>query len=208
MVGNIESSIRDLVPDDVADRIRSQFDDLRDRVIRSLPRERARRERRTRALLFAGAFTAGAAAGAVIAYLFDPRAGRGRRSRISDQAAAVGRDTVGTAERLGRKVASDVEGKMQAAREGTDDYVPPNAVTLARKVESEILGDPEIPKDSIVVNAEGRSVILRGEVPSDRVREKVDRLVGDLPGVEEVVSLLHLPGEPAPNKEAVRSAGR
>lgn len=195
--------IRDLISEDAVDRIREEFDDLRDRVMRSLPRERARRAKRDRFLAFLGGVVAGAAA----AYLLDPRMGRTRRSRLADQAAARGRDAAQTLERQGRFVASTVVGKADAARLRTEDHRAPNDVTLARKVESEILGRPDVPKGSIVVNAERGVVALRGEAPDDETREDVERLVRKVEGVRDVDNLLHLPGESAPNKASARRFG-
>jgi len=70
------TKIRDLIPDDAIERIAGQFDDLRDRVVRSLPREQAKRARRDRSLALLG----GLALGAALAYLLGPRMGRNRRA--------------------------------------------------------------------------------------------------------------------------------
>src|SRR5919197_60335 len=50
----------------------------------------------------------------------------------------------------------------------------PDDVTLARKVESEIFRDAEVPKGKINVNAERGKVVLRGEVDSPKL---IDDLV-------------------------------
>jgi osmotically-inducible protein OsmY len=69
--------------------------------------------------------------------------------------------------------------------------------TLAHKVESEVLrGAPE----GITVNAEDGIVVLRGEVDSPERMSELARMVLRVPGVSGVENLLHLPGQPAPNK--------
>jgi hypothetical protein len=79
-------------------------------------------------------------------------------------------------------------------REALDD------ATLARKVESEALRDPSIAKGAINVNVEDGVVVLRGQVerPEDVVR--IEDAVRRIPDVIDVQNMLHLPGEPAPNK--------
>jgi osmotically-inducible protein OsmY len=41
-------------------------------------------------------------------------------------------------------------------------------------------------------------VVLRGEVPTDAMREKLEKRASAIAGVWSVENLLHLPGEPAP----------
>ena len=75
------TKIRDLIPDDAIERIAGPFDDLRDRVARSMPRERAKRARRDRGLALLG----GLALGAALAYFLGPRMGRGRRTGMESE---------------------------------------------------------------------------------------------------------------------------
>lgn len=191
----------DFDAEDTISRLRDRYEDARKRLVRALPKERQRRERRARILAFAG----GVAVGAVAAYLLDPILGRTRRARLADQAAAGGRDALEGAERLGRRMASDVEGRVQAARYGTEGYEAPNDVTLARKVESEVLGRPDVPKGSILVNAEQGRVVLRGRVDRPELRDDLTRLVLAVDGVDEVENLIHLPDE---SSEEVRRLAR
>ena len=83
-----------------------------------------------------------------------------------------------------------------------------NDPALARKVESEVFRDKDIPKGQIDVNVEYGVVYLRGEVPS---RELMDELVArtrSVEGVQGVENLTHLPNEAAPAKsEAGQGAG-
>ena len=108
--------------------------------------------------------------GALIAYFFDPQNGHSRRALARERIQAL----------LGRS--SERVDKPQ-----------PDDVTLARKVETEIFRDAEVPKGQINVNAENGVVYLRGEAPT---LELIDELVGrarKIQGVRDVESLLHLP---------------
>ena len=86
-----------------------------------------------------------------------------------------------------------------AGREPAEERL--NDPALARKVESEIFRDADVPKGQINVNAENGKVVLRGEVDSP---ELIDDLVGKarkVQGVQDVENLLHTPGRPAPMHE-------
>jgi len=194
----------DFDTEDAISSIRDRYDDARKRFMRALPKERQRRERRARILAFAG----GVAVGALAAFLLDPLLGRTRRARLADQAAASGRDALEGAERLGRRMASDFEGRVQAARYGTEGYDATNDVTLARKVESELLGRPDVPKGSVIVSVEQGRVVLRGRVDRPELRDDLTRLVLATDGVDEVENLVHLPGESSETTEEVRRLAR
>jgi osmotically-inducible protein OsmY len=137
-----------------------------------------------------------AALGAGLAYFFDPDNGKRRRKMASDRLAGLSRRH---GKRLARAGASQARGLKQTATHRREEAKPePDDVTLARKVESEIFRDPEVPKGKIDVNAENGKVVLRGEADS---AEMIEQLVGSarkVQGVQDVESLLHTPGEPAP----------
>jgi osmotically-inducible protein OsmY len=137
-----------------------------------------------------------AALGAAFAYFFDPDNGRRRRKVTSDRLAGLSRRH---GKRLARAGASQARGLKQKAAHRREEPKPqPDDVTLARKVESEIFRDPDVPKGKIDVNAENGKVVLRGEADS---AEMIEELVGSarkVQGVQEVESLLHTPGEHAP----------
>ncbi len=126
------------------------------------------------------AFAGGVAVGALAAFLLDPLLGRTRRARLADQA---------------------------VARYGTEGY-DANDVTLARKVESELLGRPDVPKGSVLVNVEQGRVVLRGRVDRPELRDDLTRLVLATDGVDEVENLVHLPGESSETTEEVRRLAR
>ena len=70
--------------------------------------------------------------------------------------------------------------------------------TLAHKVESVIFRGADVPKGQILVNAQHGVVQLRGEVPSQDILDALVERTRDVQGVQDVESLLHLPGTPAP----------
>jgi osmotically-inducible protein OsmY len=125
------------------------------------------------------------ALGAALAYFFDPQNGRARR-----------KDAIKRIVRLSQRQRGRLAAKATQLREGPKPQ--PDDVTLARKVESEIFRDAEVPKGQININAENGKIVLRGEVDSP---ELIDDLVGRarrVQGVQDVENLLHTPGQPAP----------
>jgi osmotically-inducible protein OsmY len=82
-----------------------------------------------------------------------------------------------------------------AGREPADERL--NDPALARKVESEVFRDEQIPKGSISVNAEYGVIYFRGEVPSREVMDELTTRGRAVDGVRAVENLTHLPGEPA-----------
>ncbi len=149
-------------------------------------------------LLLVGAV--GAAIGAALAHLFDPDRGRSRRARYADQAAALVRDAGEGLERGRRSVTSTIEAKSSAITKGHGGEVMPNDAALSDKVETELFGDPSVPKGAININVEQGIVVLRGEVPDAGMSERLENAARRIPGVWEVENLLHLPGEPAPSE--------
>jgi gas vesicle protein len=136
--------------------------------------------------------------GALAAFLFDPERGRARRARLGGESAAVLRRGWRGAERQGRILTSLAAGKVSALRAAAErPGEPANDATLKDRVESELLGDPGVPKGGINVNAEQGIVVLRGEVPDERTRADLEKRAGHVRGVWYVENLLHLPGEPA-----------
>ena len=75
----------------------------------------------------------------------------------------------------------------------------PDDVTLARKVETEIFRDAEVPKGQINVNAENGKVYLRGEVGEPEMIRDLEERTRNIHGVQEVENLLHMPGGRSPH---------
>ena len=157
-----------------------------------------RRERRDRwtPAAFGGA---GVATGWLIGFFFDPQSGKRRRNVTRDRTAAffrrrwrgVGQSAHASAA-YGSGLAKRVTHLREEEKPGMDD------VTLARKVETELFRDADVPKGQINVNAEDGVVFLRGEVGTPDLLEELERRAKKVKGVDEVRNLMHLPGQPAP----------
>ena len=137
------------------------------------------------------------ATGAFIAYITDPQRGKARRAQLADQGAAAVRQASREAERALRVVTSTAEGKIEALTQGGSRVAPTDDVTLRDRAESILFRDPKVPKGSINISAERGILVLRGEVPDTRMRNKLGREAEKVEGVWGVHNLLHLPGEPA-----------
>jgi osmotically-inducible protein OsmY len=133
------------------------------------------------------------ALGAALSYFFDSENGKRRRKTTADRLAALVRRHGG---RLVRGTVSETYALKQKATHLREEPKPqPDDVTLARKVETEIFREADVPKGQINVNAENGKIVLRGEVDS---AEMIDELVAKarkVQGVEDVESLLHTPAQ-------------
>ena len=142
-----------------------------------------------------------AALGAALFYFFDPQNGRRRRALAKDRIPAFFRGKARQAERLGRSAQSQAHGVTQKVKHRKEEDKPqPDDVTLARKVETEIFRDAEVPKGQINVNAENGVVVLRGEVEEPELIRDLEEKTRNVQGVQEVENLLHTPGTAAPVK--------
>jgi osmotically-inducible protein OsmY len=147
------------------------------------------------------ALAAGVAGGAAGAYFLDPQNGRRRRHVAFDRAKALLRRGAAEGERRARYAAGTAKGaayEAAGAGGGAESLPDPD---LANKVRTEIFRDADAPKGDVSVNAENGTIYLRGEVGSAEQIERLGAEAREVKGVREVVSLLHLPGEPAPTKE-------
>ena len=139
--------------------------------------------------------------GAALTYFFDPQQGRRRRAMAQDRIAAFFRHRARKAEQVGRAASAQAEGLVQKAKHVKEEPKPqPDDVTLARKVESEIFRDPDVPKGQINVNAENGTVYLRGEVGEPQLIRDLEERTRKVQGVQDVENLLHLPGAETPTK--------
>jgi hypothetical protein len=131
-----------------------------------------------------------AAAGAALAFFFDPQSGRRRRHVAWDRTASFVRRK---GRRVARAVASEAYGVTMRARHMQEaDKPTPNDATLVQKVESEVFRDPAIPKGKINVNAENGTVFLRGEVGSLALISSLEKKTREVKGVRAVENLLRL----------------
>lgn len=139
----------------------------------------------------------GATVGVGVAFLFDPDRGRARRAQLMNQSAGMLRRGWRGAGRQGRLLGSRLSGGLSAMRAAGRPAEQANDATLKDRVESELLRDPKIPKGAININAEQGIVVLRGEVPDEKMRDRIESRAAQVRGVWYVENLLHLPGEPA-----------
>ena len=128
------------------------------------------------------------ALGAALSYFFDPENGKRRRKVTADRFAALVRRHGG---RLISGTGSQAHALKQKATHLREEPKPqPDDVTLARKVETEIFRDADVPKGKINVNAENGKVVLRGEVDSPEMIDDLVSKARKVQGVQDVESLL------------------
>lgn len=136
---------------------------------------------------------------ALLAYFFDSQSGNRRRKTAVDRALAFLRRRERESARLTSGVAAEASGfAKKATHLKEEEKSQPDDVTLARKVETEIFRDAEVPKGEINVNAENGVVFLRGEVEKPDMIAALEAKTRKVQGVKEVHNLLHVPGEEAP----------
>ncbi len=139
------------------------------------------------------------AAGAALVYFLDPDQGARRRNVARDRMTAVVRRGLRQGERAGRYAASETQGAVQrATHPQSSQEPPPDDITLARKVETEIFRPEDAPKGNVNVNAVDGVVSLRGEVEDPEMISRLEEETRKIPGVVDVENLLHTPGSPAP----------
>jgi osmotically-inducible protein OsmY len=139
---------------------------------------------------------AGAAIGAVTAFLADPKRGRARRARLADQGGAIVRRIGRRTERAIRTAGAQAQGAMAAvaaAREPSTGAL--DDVTLRDRAQTELFRDQSVPKGSINLNAERGTLVLRGEVPTVEMRDRLGREAEQVDGVWSVRNLLTVAGE-------------
>jgi hypothetical protein len=141
--------------------------------------------------------------GALAGFFLDPASGRRRRAQVTQRIPAFFRHRGREAARLGRRAGAEAYGIKQKATHLRQEPKPDklNDPALARKVETEIFRDPEVPKGQINVQVSDGVVELRGEVPRPEMIDELVERTRKVPEVRGVENLLHLPGTPAPTHE-------
>jgi BON domain-containing protein len=149
--------------------------------------------------LFAGG---GALVGWLGGFFFDKGQGRRRRRMLVDRTRGVLRRRVRAGARVARGANAGMYGVAMKATHLREQPKPqPDDVTLARKVETKIFRDADVPKGNINVNAQNGVVYLRGEADTPDMIEQLVEQTRKVKGVRNVENLLHLPKAPAPMKE-------
>jgi osmotically-inducible protein OsmY len=144
-----------------------------------------------------------AAGGVLAAFFLDPVSGRRRRAQLAQRVPGFFRHRSRDAARLGRRVSADAYGIKQRVTHLRQEpkHGLLNDPALARKVETEIFRDPDVPKGTINVQAHDGVVELRGEVPRPELIDQLVDRARRIPEVQDVENLLHLPGTPAPTHQ-------
>jgi hypothetical protein len=150
------------------------------------------------------AVLAGAAAGAIAVYFFDPQHGRARRTQFVDWSGARLRRGWKAVNQLGARTGSNAAAfpqRMVALRSGPR---PADDLTLRDRVESEVFRSGDLPKGQINLDVESGVVTIRGQVENAFQIASVEKAVMKVPGVVGVENLLHVDGTPAPNTARAR----
>lgn len=137
---------------------------------------------------------AGAFVGSLFMFLFDPSRGKGRRAKAWDMASGRARRARRKAEQAGRAAGAEMHGLREKMKHLKEEPKTFDDATLKAKVETELFGDPSVPKGRININVEDGIVFLRGEVESDRLIKQLGAKTSRINGVEEVSNLLTVEG--------------
>ena len=141
----------------------------------------------------------GLAVGALLEYFLDPKAGRRRRHVARDRALSRLRRGERRAIVRARRAESHAVGITRRtinARRRAEE--PPDDLTLAQKVESQLFRRAGVPKGQVSVNAEEGVVFLRGVLERQEDIDRMGEEARRLEGVRAVENLLHLAGTRAP----------
>lgn len=130
---------------------------------------------------------------------------QGARRALADRAGGTFRREGRRLRREARHLRSDAAGLAERAAHPVPEP-PVDDQALLDRVESEIFTDGSLPKGSVNLDVEGGVVVLRGQLASQAEIDRLKQATLAVPGVKGVLSYLHLPGTPAPNKEAALSA--
>lgn len=147
---------------------------------------------------------AGAVAGAVTVYFFDPERGGARRAQFIDWSGAGLRRGQRALEQFISRTSDRAAAlptrmvRLQSRPRPADD------LTLRDRVESEVFRSPDLPKGQINVDVESGVVTVRGQVDNALEIAKIEKAVLKVTGVRGVENLLHVSGTPAPNKAEAR----
>jgi osmotically-inducible protein OsmY len=128
---------------------------------------------------------------AALAGLFGLLRNRNRREKARSVASGAAGSVGTTAQKAVERTKGTAHEVTAPVRHSGREY---DDVTLARKVESEVLGGDDAPKGSVVVNARDGVVELRGEVESPEDVRALGAAAEKVAGVKDVSNLLHTPG--------------
>ncbi len=133
-------------------------------------------------------------------YFADPDRGHARRVRTVDQLRALIRRQSRKAEQTLHYAEGKVKGTV-ARTEGAGQVKPVDDRAVVDAIK-QVLSSLDFATTDVVIDVVDGVATLRGQLedPIEMRRVEMDTL--QAPGVIEVLSYLHLPGSPAPNKAA------
>lgn len=124
----------------------------------------------------------GAMLGALLAYMFDPDRGRTRRSRLSDQATARGRDLTEVVKKKVEYQKGALKGLVHEASESMRPEKKYDDDTLIHKIKSEALGYWD-GSEPIEIDIRDGMVKVSGSVRDSASRDRLLRLIRKVEGV-------------------------
>jgi osmotically-inducible protein OsmY len=132
--------------------------------------------------------------GAALAFFFDPDRGRYRRNQARDRLAGLFHRASRQVERQARFRSAEIAGAGKRLTHLRPENAAPDDVTLAQRVQSEVFRNPAVPQGRLNINVEDGVVVLRGQLDRPDQISSLEEAVRQVPGVNGVKSLLHLPG--------------
>jgi BON domain-containing protein len=150
---------------------------------------------------------AGAIAGAVTVYFFDPERGRARRAVFVDWSGARLRRGWRALDQLWKRTGDRAAALPQRMVRLQTGSRPVDDLTLRDRVESEVLRSRDLPKGQINFDVASGVVTVRGQVDNAFQIATIEKAVLKVAGVRGVENLLHVNGTPAPNKAEARESG-
>jgi hypothetical protein len=144
---------------------------------------------------------AGAAAGTVVMFVFDPNQGKRRRAYMRDRTAAFTRQSSRRLARTSRRTWARIYGWEQRALHLPHRPEPPaDDQMVTDRILSQAFRGLDVPTGRINVNVEEGIAVLHGALErQDQIRD-IESAVKKVAGVRKVESYLHLPGTPAPEE--------
>ena len=150
------------------------------------------------------AVISGAVAGAIAVYFLDPERGRARREQVVTWSGAQLRRARAQLDKLRLRTGSNVSPFPQRTVSLRSGPRPVEDHALRDRVESEVFGNPELPKGQVNIEVDAAVVTIRGQVDNAFLIATIEKAVLAVPGVSGVENLLQVSATPAPNKSQSR----
>jgi hypothetical protein len=171
-------------------------------ALNTQPRKPVRHSRRGPSPI---AVISGSIAGAIAVYFLDPERGRARRDQfVNWSGARLGRARQAL-DQLRERTASNVASQRTVSLRSGARPVEDRA--LRERIESEVFGNPELPKDQINMEVESAVVTIRGQVDNAFLIATIEKVVLAVPGVSGVENLLEVNGTLEPKAQPRENAG-